>query len=184
MYSISVLHTVSFLLCPDISSDFLVWFSQLHLIFCVRGPKFLSSVAFLTVSIFLIAILTVSIFLIAIFSLICGHLFHSSPSLQSFKRDMSVFFMLSNVKFDYFSWMESNLSIVRIQSFYSLKLNKYGYRFKSCRLQRVTLPGRVLLHADSVDARVKSYAVHDTVLCGLRVQTACCVIGYQIITWG
>jgi len=31
--------------------------------------------------------------------------------------------------------------------------------------------------ADSVDARVKSYTVYDTVSSGLRVQTACCVIG-------
>jgi len=31
--------------------------------------------------------------------------------------------------------------------------------------------------ADSVDARVKSYTVHDTVLCGLRGQTAFCVVG-------
>jgi hypothetical protein len=36
--------------------------------------------------------------------------------------------------------------------------------------------------AASVDGRVKSYTVHGTVLCGLRVRTSCCVIGYEVIT--
>ena len=57
---------------PNVHSVFLAWFSCLHLILYDSEPKFLCSVAFLTV---------ISL-LISIPSLICDHLLFMSPSFH------------------------------------------------------------------------------------------------------
>jgi hypothetical protein len=67
----SDLHTPSFWHSCSLNSAFLVWFSHLHLLLHARVPKCLCSVAFLTLS----------IFLIALSSLICGDLLFWSFSL-------------------------------------------------------------------------------------------------------
>ena len=56
---------------PNLNSVFLAWFSRLHLILYGRLPKFLCSVAFLTVSIFLISTFSFAVCVFCCFCM-CG----------------------------------------------------------------------------------------------------------------
>ena len=72
IYSLSILCTIFFLISSKLSSALFTWFSHLHLILYARFLKYLCSVEFLAVRIFLsvISLLT------------CGNLLYKSSPLQ------------------------------------------------------------------------------------------------------
>jgi hypothetical protein len=98
---------------PNLSSAFLAWFFHLHLILYARVPKFLCSLAFLTVS----------IFEIAVSSLICGHLLFRSSSLH-----LCVFGHFNN-RWDSLSprdlWSQTGYADWRYPSFTSVRPEKW-----------------------------------------------------------